>query len=281
MADRTIGELPAVPIGDLPLAPDIYDDTLIPVEQQGEAWHITGKQWTGYAQAATAGYADAAKKSADAAAKSAEDAAGSLGQLGTAVEEAQGYAQEAGASAEAAEQALAGAVQAKTDAETAAGNAAASEEAAAGSATKAETEAQAASDSAYDAARSATAAAASERSAKTAQETTQQAMAQALQARDAAQESAGDAADSADKAEQYSGNPPIIKDGNWWTWDADAQEYVDTGEPSRGNLMFAAFWLDPETGDLYMYTDDEYTGPGFRLTETGDLEVLINAGVTA
>lgn len=200
MADKTTGELPAVPIGELPLAPDIYDDTLLPVEQQGEARHITGKQFTDYAKAATVVYADAAKESADAAAKSAEDAAKSLGQLGDAVEQAEGYAREAGESAEAASQSLADATQAKEAAETAAGNAAASETAAAESATKAETEADAASGSASDAARSATAAEASERAAKSAQETTQAAMAQALQARDAAQQSAGEAADSAEAA---------------------------------------------------------------------------------
>lgn len=176
MADKTTGELPAVPIGELPLAPDIYDDTILPVEQQGEARHITGKQWTDYAKAAVDNQVTQANAARDAA------------------QAAQGKAEEA---------------------------------------------------------------------------------------RDAAQQSAGEAADSAEKAEQYSGKPPIIWDGNWWTWDADQQAYVDTGEPARGNLMYAAFWLDPETGDLYMYTDDEYTGPTFRLNENGDLEVLINAGVTA
>ena len=40
MADRTTGGLPAVQesaIGGLPGIADLYDDTLIPVEQQGEA----------------------------------------------------------------------------------------------------------------------------------------------------------------------------------------------------------------------------------------------------
>lgn len=89
--------------------------------------------------------------------------------------------------------------------------------------------------------------------------------------------SAGEAAESADKAEQYSGKPPIIQNGTWRTWNADSQRYEDTGEAARGNLMFASFWLDPLTGELYMYTDDEYAGPQFRLNEN-NLEVLINAG---
>lgn len=95
-----------------------------------------------------------------------------------------------------------------------------------------------------------------------------------------AADSEANAADSAQHAEDYSGKPPIIKDGNWWTWNADEQNYTDTGEPSRGNLMYAVFWVDATTGDLYMYTDDEYTGPGFRLNGN-ELEVVLDAGRTA
>lgn len=74
MADKTIGELPAVKVGDLPLAPDVYDDSLIPVELQGSAMHITGAQWKQYAQAAVKTYSDSASQSA-ATAQSAADRA--------------------------------------------------------------------------------------------------------------------------------------------------------------------------------------------------------------
>ena len=77
MADKTTGELPASEIGQLPLAPDIYDETLIPVEQQGEARHITGRQWKQYGVAAASDQAEKAAKSAEAAAQSAQEAAGS------------------------------------------------------------------------------------------------------------------------------------------------------------------------------------------------------------
>ena len=46
MADKTTGALAAVaeaPIGSLPGIADLYDDTLLPVEQQGEARHMTGR----------------------------------------------------------------------------------------------------------------------------------------------------------------------------------------------------------------------------------------------
>lgn len=174
MADRTTGQLPASEIGELPPAPDIYDETRIPVEQQGEARHITGRQWVLYARSAVNSSREEAEDAAERAKQSAADAAGSA-------------------------------------------------EAAAGSADEAEK--------------------------------------------------------SADKAEQYSGNPPII-DGEkqtWWTWNADSQTYEDTAKPSRGNLMFAAFAVDPTSGELYMYTNDEYDGPQFRLSGA-DLEVVLHYG---
>ena len=50
----------------------------------------------------------------------------------------------------------------------------------------------------------------------------------------AAKNAAAQAAASAEKAEEYSGKPPVITDDIWYTWDADAGEYKSTGEPSRG-----------------------------------------------
>lgn len=64
MADLTTGELQAVAIGDLPLAPDIYDDTKIPVEQNGEAKQMTGAQWKAYGIAAAREEADRAAENA-------------------------------------------------------------------------------------------------------------------------------------------------------------------------------------------------------------------------
>lgn len=175
MADKTTGGLTAVAeatIGSLPGIASLYDDTLIPVEQQSEARHMTGAQWKQYARAAVEIYVEGAKGSAEAAANSALSAAGSA---------------------------------------------------------------------------------------------------------EAAASSATDAAGSALSAQQYAGKPPIIQDGRWWTWNAVEQEYVDTGEAARGNLMYATFYIDAATGDLYMVTDNEYTGPQFRLSGA-DLEVVLNYG---
>lgn len=129
MADRTIGGLQESPIGALPGIADLYDDSLLPVEQQGEARKMTGAQWKRYAQAGVSGYVEGAKEAAKAAAESAAAA--------------------------------------EKSAENAAG-------------------------------------------------------------------SAGEAAGSAQSAKEYSGKPPVIRDGTWWTWNAERKEYVDTGEAARG-----------------------------------------------
>ncbi|MBR2132912.1 MAG: hypothetical protein IJ955_10350 [Oscillospiraceae bacterium] len=74
MADKTTGELPAVKVGDLPLAPDVYDDSMFPVELQGLAMHITGAQWKRYAVAAVKIYSDSANKAATTAQTAADRA---------------------------------------------------------------------------------------------------------------------------------------------------------------------------------------------------------------
>ena len=51
---------------------------------------------------------------------------------------------------------------------------------------------------------------------------------------------------------------------------------MDTGEAARGDVMFATFAIDPETGLLTMTTPDGYTGPTFAIVN-GFLEVSINA----
>ena len=90
-----------------------------------------------------------------------------------------------------------------------------------------------------------------------------------------AAESATGAADSAQTAQEYSGKPPIIQNDTWWTWDAEQGEYVDTGESARGDVMYATFEIDPETGLLTMTTPDGYDGPVFSIVN-GFLEVNIN-----
>ena len=104
----------------------------------------------------------------------------------------------------------------------------------------------------------------------------QQAATNAAQSETNAAESAEDAAESAQSAQEYSGKPPIIQNDTWWTWNAEQGEYVDTGEAARGDVMYATFAIDPETGLLTMTTPDGYTGPTFVIVN-GFLEVSVNA----
>lgn len=104
----------------------------------------------------------------------------------------------------------------------------------------------------------------------------QQAATNAAQSEENAAQSATEAAESAETAKEYSGKPPIIQNDTWWTWDAEQGEYVDTGEAARGDVMYATFEIDMETGELVMYTPDGYTGPVFSLSD-GFLEVTISA----
>ena len=104
----------------------------------------------------------------------------------------------------------------------------------------------------------------------------QQAATNAAQSEANAAESATEAAESAQTAKEYSGKPPIIQNDTWWTWDAEQGEYVDTGETARGDVMYATFEIDMDTGELVMYTPDGYTGPVFSLSD-GFLEVTISA----
>lgn len=104
----------------------------------------------------------------------------------------------------------------------------------------------------------------------------QQAASNAAQSETNAAQSATEAAESAETAKEYSGKPPIIQNDTWWTWDAEQGEYVDTGEAARGDVMYATFDIDTDTGELVMYTPDGYTGPVFSLSD-GFLEVTISA----
>lgn len=284
MADKTIGELP--------VASSLNDDSLLVVEQQNEARSIQGRLIRSFAENAADTFVQRAVTAAESAEQSAKEAAESLASIGTAVEDAQGYAQEAGASAEQAEQALTAATKAKNDAETAATTATTKAAEAAQSAQEAKdaasTAAQdavdaadtllqgyvdaaaaskdaaaksetAAADSQEKAAASETAAKASAQAAETAASTAaadttellqsyvdeansakdaakdsetfaQTSAASALDSQTAAEESEQNAAASAETAKEYSGNPPIIKENRWWTWDAEAQDYTDTGK---------------------------------------------------
>lgn len=57
---------------------------------------------------------------------------------------------------------------------------------------------------------------------------------------------------------------------------ADTSMNIDLFVP-KGTISYATFDIDPLTGMLWMYTDDGYTGPMFRVNDEGELEVVISA----
>lgn len=106
MADKTTGGLAAVteaPIGSLPGIVDLYDDTLLPVEQQGEARHMTGLQWKRYAQVGVSQYVESARQSAQDAAESAASASESAQDAAESAVSASGSAASAANSAQTAQ----------------------------------------------------------------------------------------------------------------------------------------------------------------------------------
>ena len=102
-----------------------------------------------------------------------------------------------------------------------------------------------------------------------------QAATNAAQSETNAAESATEAAESAQTAQEYSGKPPIIQNDTWWTWNAETGQYEDTGQSAKGDVMFATFAIDPETGLLTMTTPEGYDGPTFAIVN-GYLEVSVN-----
>ncbi len=83
MADKTIGSLPA--------APDLYDDSLLPVEQQGQAVKLTGAQIKGFARQGVSQYVQAAQDAASEALEAVGKVGDSVAQAQTAAQTAQEY----------------------------------------------------------------------------------------------------------------------------------------------------------------------------------------------
>ncbi len=222
MADQTIGTLPQ--------APSAADDARLVAEIQGQAVQITGRQLRELVAKGVDVYvkdAQAAAKDAQAAAKQAGDSLAQIGdsvaQAGSAAaeaREAQAATEDARAAAEAANT---NAQQAKTDAQAASTDAQAAQDAAEGAKTGAQSAAAQAAKDKADAEAAKAAALAAQEAAQTARDA-------AEAANTAAAGKAAEAAASAAAAQQYSGRPPIVQGGSWWTWDAEAGAYRDTGK---------------------------------------------------
>lgn len=140
----------------------------------------------------------------------------------------------AAASASAAAASASNAASSAAQADTSASNSAASAAQAAGSAAQASTSASNAASRASSAATSATQAAGSAFNASTSASNAATSATQAADSASAASSSAVSANASAQSAKQYSGKPPVIQAGTWWTWNNANYRYENTGSPAQG-----------------------------------------------
>lgn len=94
-----------------------------------------------------------------------------------------------------------------------------------------------------------------------------------LKVKEGAENATSDATNAADRLNALSDHRDEIRDGYWWRWNEETGEWYNTGEIAKGNVMYATFDVD-ENNDLYMYTDEEYTGAGF-VVDDEDLYVTL------
>lgn len=66
-----------------------------------------------------------------------------------------------------------------------------------------------------------------------------------------------------------------IIDDFWYRWNEITGEYESTGIRANGNVLYATFDINTDTGELIMNTPDNYNGPEFGLIGE-DLYVEIN-----
>lgn len=85
------------------------------------------------------------------------------------------------------------------------------------------------------------------------------------------------------RANEIADHPTKIGEDNYvYKYNEQTKEYEKTdiyvkGEKGdKGNLLYASFEVDIDTGELVMITPDDYNGPSFHLSEAGDLVVTIN-----
>lgn len=149
------------------------------------------------------------------------DAVNKAGDITAEVDAAQAAATQAGQSATAAAGSASDAAESAAEAAQHAGEVTAGVAAAAESASQAAASATAAKASETAAGQSAAAAAESEGNAS-----------ESASEAEAAQAAAEKAAQS---AKDYSGKPPIVQGGTWWTWDAETDAYQDTGVQATGD----------------------------------------------
>lgn len=76
----------------------------------------------------------------------------------------------------------------------------------------------------------------------------------------------------ADRAKELADHPTIMGDnGNWWKWDSELKEYVDTGDLAKGGVLYPSFEIEEETMELIMTYQDDIAADQFELDAEGCL----------
>jgi len=84
-------------------------------------------------------------------------------------------------------------------------------------------------------------------------------------------------------AKEVANNPTKVGDDNYvYIYNTATKSYEKTDiyvkgdKGDKGNLLYASFEIDLDSGQLIQTTADEYTGPTFELNESGNLIAIIN-----
>lgn len=80
--------------------------------------------------------------------------------------------------------------------------------------------------------------------------------------------SAKEADKQAGRAKEWADHPTVMgENGNWWKWDEEKKEYVDTGSLAKGGVLYPNFYIDVDTMELFMAYQDEIAADQFVLEE--------------
>lgn len=80
--------------------------------------------------------------------------------------------------------------------------------------------------------------------------------------------SAKEADKQAGRAKEWADHPTVMGDnGNWWKWDEEKKEYVDTGSLAKGGVLYPSFEINVEDMHLYMTYQDEISSDMFELKD--------------
>lgn len=86
------------------------------------------------------------------------------------------------------------------------------------------------------------------------------------------------AEDAATIAEKLNANTPKIKNGTWWVFSLDEDDYVDTGVPATGSIVYPTFYVSTTDMCLYMAYEEEAADAAARIAldeETGQLTLKV------